>query len=1507
MIQRVSLVFAALLIAWPALAQLTGQAAFGRVRSLLLPREESFAANGVDTGTGAFTMEIPVMQLEGARQISFQLRYHSLLTQASGSISPGWSHNFEAFITPAAAGPVGGAPLRVNIDSGRRLSFPLVNGAYVGEARAARYDKLENRPGNSGWQYTRRDGTRLLFDAQGRLTEEQNKVRQRLTLSYTGGRLSEIREPLANRALRVGYGSPLGPIQSLTDAAGRIAFFGYDNAGRLTSVHPPAQLTPEPILSQVDTLIPDNNQNGVTLPVTISGRGPVGIVRFFGGLFSHSRPADLRVSVISPQGTTVNVTFSNAEAPANLSGRAFEEFWGEDPNGTWRIVVRDVVAGSSGSMNPVSLRFTDLTTPTRFQYGVGGRLTGVFDAGGIRMLSNVYDGMGRLVEQDDGNGQNLTARLQYTESDAGVLTTYRDRLGHEWEYRHNTRYDLTDLTDPLNHTTRFTYTETSDRLSVTDALSRTTQFQYDASGNLTTVTDPLNGVWTFSYGSDGNLTRSRDPLGAETRYEYDNNNNLRRVIDALNHADTKSYNANSQLTGSLMQDGGGINFTYQGGKPVGVAHAVTGANSGAVYDEVGLPSSLKDADGFETKFVYDAQGREIRKTNPLGDSEEFEYDVRGRLVRYRDFAGHVTQYAYDGNDNLIEITDALGRTVRYRYDGEDRLIGTIAPNGQEGRIVYDEAGRVIEEQDPLGNTRSYTYDAVGNRTAEYDSNGKLIVKTTYNALDLPVTQEDADGNRVEITYDAMGQPTRVVNPAGAELATTYDVIGRPVSVKDALGREASRQYAEDDVVRRLVDAKGVTALTFFYDDANRQTSVETRTGFHNWQYNNRDLVTRYTTPTGQQLNYTYDGAGRVTAISPAGTGAAMASTLRYTYDKNGNTLTVREEGGGQSTRTATRTYDALGRVTRYVDSEGNALEYAYDVSGNLSSIRYPDGKQVFYTYDTANRLEEVRDWSGRRTRYYYDANSRITRIRYPNGAVRVLSYDARGRVLRRQDRSGSGELIVDYRYSYDPAGSIGVETPGFSGTGYSPAPSSFTYNSQNQIQTFNGQGVTYDQNGRMTNGPLGTETGGFQYSFRGNLTAAGNLTLLYNSEDRLTGYQQGGQTTRLVVNPIEGLSQVLVKRDPSGSSTYYVWGVGLAYEVNSSDQVRVYHYDQRGSVAAFTNTAGQVSGRVSYGPYGEVVARSGETDSLYLFQGLFGIATVPNGLNLMGARWYSPFSKSFLTEDPYFGEIERPGSLNRYAYAGADPINRFDPSGKFWNLIGAAIGAVVNVAVQAVSDVIAGEFSGWEAYAGAAIGGAVAGFIVSSTGCIACAGAAGAASEYLVTKGLKGEQVNAVELALVTGVGAVSAKVGDKVGKVLGAAGQRAGKAMGKAFAKNAARPVAQRFNRHALKKALQREATKQRWRDLLGTIPEDFGVGLAEEIVVRPGVVQAVLNPQSAPQAQASKPTITEATAEGVRHLNRNRVQAYGEFIHWNYFIEALQLAAAPVPNNPNNLLTSF
>lgn len=346
-----------------------------------------------------------------------------------------------------------------------------------------------------------------------------------------------------------------------------------------------------------------------------------------------------------------------------------------------------------------------------------------------------------------------------------------------------------------------------------------------------------------------------------------------------------------------------------------------------------------------------------------------------------------------------------------------------------------------------------------------------------------------------------------------------------------------------------------------------------------------------------------------------------------------------------------------------MDNLGNVIQYAYDANGNLITLTYPGGRQVHYNYDAADRLVEVTDWAGRVTAYEYDPNGRLVRTAYPNGASATYDYNEAGRLIQMKDEDDSGNIISKYNYTYDPSGNIIEEINYNENVPFTMNGAVLTYAADNRLATYNGQTVVYDADGNMTCGPLAGDMSNFTYDARGRLIGAGNTTYTHDAGNNRTGVREGIQQTGYLVNPNASLSQVLVQASNQSGQMYYVYGLGLIGQESPGGVYRTYHFDLRGSTVALTNEAGQVTDRFQYAPYGEMVYRSGNTATPFLFSGRYGVMTDESDLYYMRARYYNPVAKRFLSPDPLTGQVSNPQSQNLYTYCEGKPVNYVDPMG----------------------------------------------------------------------------------------------------------------------------------------------------------------------------------------------------------------------------------------------------
>jgi type VI secretion system secreted protein VgrG len=117
------------------------------------------------------------------------------------------------------------------------------------------------------------------------------------------------------------------------------------------------------------------------------------------------------------------------------------------------------------------------------------------------------------------------------------------------------------------------------------------------------------------------------------------------------------------------------------------------------------------------------------------------------------------------------------------------------------------------------------------------------------------------------------------------------------------------------------------------------------------------------------------------------------------------------------------------------------------------------------------------------------------------------------------------------------------------------------------------------------------------------------------------------------------------------------------------------------------------------------------------------------GLHYNYRRDYDPEAGRYIQVDP----IGLAGGINPYLYANGSPLRHTDPLGLYAgidDLVFATGGALVGLVGQGFSDLLSGQFSGWEDYAGSAIGGAVSGEALLYSGPVGAGIAGGAATNF---------------------------------------------------------------------------------------------------------------------------------------------------------------------------------
>ena len=906
--------------------------------------------------------------------------------------------------------------------------------------------------------------------------------------------------------------------------------------------------------------------------------------------------------------------------------------------------------GTASLSYDASHNLVEVTDPlghdTLYMYNADHRIVIGVNELGITFFTNTYDSEGRVIEQDDALSSTPTGKLAYDTNDQGnYVSVYTDRNRNDKAYEHSSQYRLIGLADELGNIKLYTYDSYGNRSAISDESEYVNRFIYDERGNLTKKIDTKNNETDFTYDANNNLLSIKDADGNETLMEYDSNNNLIKITDPPGNVTRYTYNSDNLLETVTNPRGGVTIYTYTNGQLYTITDP-TGVVTRYEYDDAGRGIKIIDSDNNTRTKTYDLMGRLLSETDALGNSVAYQYDDRGRLIQMTDARGSATIYEYDNNDNLIEETDALGQSTEYQYDGEGRLLKVIDARGITVKAnVYDARGQKISETDATGNTVKFSYDARGNLISITDARDKKT-NNSFDSLNLLLRFIDPLNNEFNYSYNDLGLKTEKTDPLSIKTEYKYDSLKRHIQTVGSSAIKASQSFDADGNVASLLNSND-NGLTFDYDAAGRLTKITYADGASVTKtYNNRGLVSQLVNGRGQTADYTYDAANRLISVSD------QTGIIDYTYDNNGNLFTVADSVG-----TITREYDNLNRVIKFNDVFGNLIQYSYDEVGNIIGITYPGNKKVTYTYDDDNRLTKVTDWAGRETAYTYDANNRLTQIHNADSATVTMTYDVAGRITKYVDTS------YHFDYTYDSAGRLVAEEGYDFGVSY-VLNVELTYDDANRIATYNGAQVDYDQDGNMISGPSQKGTSTYTFDSRNRLTAMGGLSYTCDAEGRRVSVTQDGNTTRYVVNPNSALSQVLMETTPAGEViAYYVYGLGLLGRETADGAYHTYHYDYRGSTVALTDLTGAVTDRYYYDPFGALVSSTGETSNPFLYNGRDGVMTDENGLYYMRARYYNPMTKTFISRDPLIGNINRPLSLNLYAYVEGNPVMLIDPIG----------------------------------------------------------------------------------------------------------------------------------------------------------------------------------------------------------------------------------------------------
>jgi RHS repeat-associated protein len=731
---------------------------------------------------------------------------------------------------------------------------------------------------------------------------------------------------------------------------------------------------------------------------------------------------------------------------------------------------------------------------------------------------------------------------------------------------------------------------------------------------------------SVSYDSYGRPTGATSPFGAATSYTYNAG-----PYSSTNPA-TVTTTTNGRWTLTTL-DGFGRSIQVQTGYGTTTLSSSESVYAPCACSPLGKLTSqtTPHAPGpalSTTTYSYDGIGRTLQKATAGSDtSGTTTYSYAGNVITTTDPAGVWKQFTMDPFSNLLQVTEPnpanpTGSTfvTNYTYDVMNHLtqVSMTRPTGSQTRTFnYYSSTNVVN-----ANLQSATNPE--NGTVSY----------TYNSYNKVATKTDAKGQQVVYTYDTYGRLTEVQRyPQG--IASGEDVCQQEDYSYDTNPYDSTySQYATGRLTAVLYylgtgspgngSCPGTTFIDMYsYSVPGEKTGKLLRVirssqnvdlnSTYTYDNEGRMLTIQYpnsgttSSPvTGPNLGWAYDTMGRLNTMTDLAAGASIITGT--TYGPSNQMLTMTGAGGAGGPSSETRTYNSMVQLTQLTvtNSAGYVVNMTYTFSSTQNNGKITSqsdaisGETVQYTYDSLNRLASAQSTSGSWGQSY--------------------SYDGFGNLTGQTVTAGSAP-------AYSAVFNAATNQP----SGYGVADAN---------GNMNGFG-NYD----VANQFIG-QYGNFQYSYApGNkrvwrgVWTSGTLTT-----DEVTFWSPSGQKLATYQMTLSGTQWYAAQ-----TGTNYYFGSKLIK--NAGGYVGA---DRLGSIGHFY-------------PWGQEKP-SATTNGTEKFTGYFRDAET--GLDYAKNRYHNPGTGRFLTPDPYMATPTSatsptdPGSWNRYAYVGGDPINRKDPTGR---------------------------------------------------------------------------------------------------------------------------------------------------------------------------------------------------------------------------------------------------
>ncbi|MEA2346142.1 MAG: hypothetical protein QOF63_4311, partial [Thermoanaerobaculia bacterium] len=876
---------------------------------------------------------------------------------------------------------------------------------------------------------------------------------------------------------------------------------------------------------------------------------------------------------------------------------------------------------------------------TTYGYDVGNRLTTVSTSAteGLQHRAFTYDLTGLLIsEQHPEKGVSGYGTVSYPEYDS------RGHVRHRIDGVVGGQFDTT-----------FVY-DSAERLTSVRDLDPTTNSPRD--------------LKVFGYGIDNGTNDPRlGKLQTATRHNYQPS-----LGGDIAVAETYTYGGpNGRITARATSVSGAFpNNTFSLGQEwddLGNAHSTTYPSNAAftttpartveyAYTN-GLLTGVTDYTKTATSISRVASGMVTRIEHLNGENEDWVPDPNGMSrpasIRIKGNAGLDTPigpYAYDGAGNIKQIGDSAGVHTTYLYDGAGRMIKSSAVTPSSPAI-----------------DQTWNYDSFGNRLGinsvqshQFDPNndGRITPMDIFYLINyIYMGGPPPSGPDGMLSGDANADGN--VNPLDIFFLINYLYLDGPIPYipETALpsGEQIPSANAADSITVGSVMATGTTVDVPVYI---------------------RDL-------SGTVLGTDQAVSSRIQAFSMKVRWSPAAAVASVAFTRSGITSNISPASESRpSNATSASLVDSFQSTSSIPFTSNGSLPG--DVVAHLLvtlSASAPAGSAINLSLDPsvttlANQAGTIEESAERGSLALVDGGISIPVqgfARPPSGGSLQASSSA---VIPRASAMSGGPAILSADTPRPPIFLSDASTT--ASVRRSPTAQSYlTTTNHDQAMTYDAAGdVTVDDQDRLLSYDALNMTTGISLPLPGGTTR--NFLEIYTADDeRIALVEQlasGNTKTRWTLRGLDNRALRTWTDITSGTSHTWGWSEDeifagpllLAYV--SPIGIRDYGVDHLGSTVVATDPNGHLIGNIFYDAFGAggatgagMLQYTGHERDGANAGAQTGSVRLPDYLH---ARNYDSLRGRFLSIDRAKGDVQRPQTWNRYAYAIDNPVNNLDPNGR---------------------------------------------------------------------------------------------------------------------------------------------------------------------------------------------------------------------------------------------------